>query len=139
LFFYLFAMVWWCLFLPSYYDRFAMMNKPWFSRLRTRSGKVKYPLLMLRLIFRENWNFCYCIIPNNILDKISCESYPCIRSEWVVLFTIIFWILTLYKFFILILKWVIKLLSITSMDLFFIAATLNNSKKRMPCVSTLSV
>ena len=132
-------MVWWCLFLPSYYGRFAMMNKPWFSRSRTRSGKVKYPQLMLRLIFRENWNFCYRIIPNNILDKIPCGSYPCIRSEWVVLFTIIFWILTSYRFFILILKWVIKLLSITSMDLFFIATTLNNSKKRMPYVSTLSV
>jgi hypothetical protein len=44
------------------------------------------------------------LFPNNISDKILSGFYIYSRSKWVVLFTIIFWILTSYKFLILILK-----------------------------------
>ena len=41
---------------------------------------------------------CYVNV-NNISNKIHSKFDPYIRNEWVILFIIIFWILTLYKFF----------------------------------------
>jgi hypothetical protein len=100
--FLLFAMVSWCLFLLAYYNGFATMNNSNFSRSRTRSKKVKCPQIE---VFRGKIKIFATMSFQIILQiYIFYGFYPYIKSDWVVFFIIIFWILTPFRFFIILLK-----------------------------------
>ena len=50
-------MIRWCLFRLIYYNRFFIMNKPLFYKLRTWSRKVKYLHLSLRILLGVKLEF----------------------------------------------------------------------------------
>jgi hypothetical protein len=85
-----------------FYISFWYFRCPWLLYCETQVEVSP----IIEVFFQDKLeNFGYCVIPNNISDKTLCNFYPYIRSEWVVLLLIIFWILiSIYVFFIFILK-----------------------------------